>query len=99
MSDFFHYLFFFKQSIFVEQSTKLSGRSFFLDNEMKYFSLFELIKFLRKELRPESSVPFGFGLLVEPQIFFKFLKPKNPKTCRKMLEFWSVTYIHTDKVT
>ena len=70
MSDFFHYLFFFKQSIFVEQSTKLSGRSFFLDNEMKYFSLFELIRFLRKELRPESFVPFGFGLLVEPQIFF-----------------------------
>ena len=71
----------FKQSIFVEQSTKLSGRSFFLDNEMKYFSLFELIKFLRKELRPESSVPFGFGWTTD--FFFKFLKPKNPKFVAK----------------
>ena len=99
MSDFFHYLIFFKQSIFVEQSTKLSGRSFFLDNEMKYFSLFELIRFLRKELRPESFVPFGFGLLVEPQIFFLIFKTKKSKICRKMLELWRVTYIHTEKVT
>ena len=99
MSDFFHYLIFFKQSIFVEQSTKISGRSFFLDNEMKYFSLFELIRFLRKELRPESFVPFGFGLLVEPQIFFLIFKTKKSKICRKMLELWRVTYIHTEKVT